>query len=282
MRAKDDNAESVRQAYVAIVLELCMSRRRKSILEDLVEMPWWVSPTVAAMVFIGARWLAPLILTDHWLGRSLGSALSSSAPILAVVFLLPVPFAALHQWRDRRRLAATKSWATIREMPWHEFELLLATAFRRIGYDVEVRGGGGADGGVDLVLSEEGKKTLVQCKHWNRQQVGVGVVRELYGVMNAEVAEAGIIVTGGAFSEDARAFAHDRQIELVDGPKLQTLLGYVRDGKLSEATVAVDDSASCPQCGGAMLLRRARRGANAGKDFWGCSRYPACRGTRPA
>lgn len=28
-----------------------------------------------------------------------------------------------------------------------------------------------------------------------------------------------------------------------------------------------------------MVRRRARRGANAGKDFWGCSEFPRCRGT---
>lgn len=39
-------------------------------------------------------------------------------------------------------------------------------------------------------------------------------------------------------------------------------------------------AASCPKCGGAMIRRTARRGANAGNDFWGCARYPSCTGTR--
>lgn len=38
---------------------------------------------------------------------------------------------------------------------------------------------------------------------------------------------------------------------------------------------------NCPQCGSAMVQRTARRGINAGGKFWGCSRYPSCRGTRP-
>lgn len=33
----------------------------------------------------------------------------------------------------------------------------------------------------------------------------------------------------------------------------------------------------CPQCGTEMVLRTARRGANAGNQFWGCSNYPRCR-----
>ena len=38
---------------------------------------------------------------------------------------------------------------------------------------------------------------------------------------------------------------------------------------------------TCPVCGGEMATRIAKRGPNAGKPFWGCSRYPRCKGTRP-
>lgn len=37
---------------------------------------------------------------------------------------------------------------------------------------------------------------------------------------------------------------------------------------------------SCPRCGSNMIQRTARRGRNAGNPFWGCSRYPTCKGTR--
>jgi hypothetical protein len=33
----------------------------------------------------------------------------------------------------------------------------------------------------------------------------------------------------------------------------------------------------CPKCGSSMVLRTAKRGAGAGKQFWGCSAYPRCR-----
>ena len=38
---------------------------------------------------------------------------------------------------------------------------------------------------------------------------------------------------------------------------------------------------ACPHCGLAMVLRTARSGRNAGSQFWGCSAYPDCKGTRP-
>lgn len=35
---------------------------------------------------------------------------------------------------------------------------------------------------------------------------------------------------------------------------------------------------TCPKCGSAMVLRVAKQGANKGGQFWGCSRYPHCKG----
>ena len=37
---------------------------------------------------------------------------------------------------------------------------------------------------------------------------------------------------------------------------------------------------NCPKCGAELILRTARRGPNAGRQFYGCSRYPSCRYTR--
>jgi len=37
----------------------------------------------------------------------------------------------------------------------------------------------------------------------------------------------------------------------------------------------------CPKCSTPMVRRKGRRGALAGKDFWGCPNYPKCRQTVP-
>ena len=36
----------------------------------------------------------------------------------------------------------------------------------------------------------------------------------------------------------------------------------------------------CPSCSSAMVQRTARKGRHAGRQFWGCSNYPRCTGTR--
>jgi len=36
----------------------------------------------------------------------------------------------------------------------------------------------------------------------------------------------------------------------------------------------------CPLCQSVMILRFAIHGKNRGSQFWGCRRYPHCKGTR--
>ena len=38
---------------------------------------------------------------------------------------------------------------------------------------------------------------------------------------------------------------------------------------------------TCPRCGSSMVVRTARAGRRSGRKFYGCSRYPQCKGTRP-
>lgn len=42
-----------------------------------------------------------------------------------------------------------------------------------------------------------------------------------------------------------------------------------------------DDAPCCPLCGKPMLRRVQKKGQMQGREFWGCSDYPKCNGTRP-
>lgn len=42
-----------------------------------------------------------------------------------------------------------------------------------------------------------------------------------------------------------------------------------------------EETPQCPKCGRPMVKRTARRGANAGGEFWGCSEFPRCRAILP-
>lgn len=84
-----------------------------------------------------------------------------------------------------------------------------------------------ADGGIDVEAYSTNPifsgKYLVQCKDWSNP-VGESVVRDLYGVVMAENANKGILITTGRFTAAAERFAANKQLELIDGSALQTLL----------------------------------------------------------
>ena len=47
--------------------------------------------------------------------------------------------------------------------------------------------------------------------------------------------------------------------------------------KIPEPAGPHEDTLICPRCGERLVLRVAKKGANAGKNFYGCSNYPKCR-----
>jgi restriction system protein len=188
--------------------------------------------------------------------------------------------------RKRHRLVDEQtSLEKLRETAWKDFEYLVAEAFRRQGYQVEFSLGHGADGGVDLTLHLDGRTSLVQCKQWKVFSVGPPVIREMFGLMTAEQADEAIIVTSGKFTRDAQEFAAGKPIRLIDGPQLLALVQSVQIRPAGTEPANLENGGrpqgppACPECGKPMVLRTARRGANAGSQFWGCSAYPACKGT---
>ena len=102
--------------------------------------------------------------------------------------------------------------------------------------------------------------------------------------MSDENADGAIFVTSGSFSADALAFAQGKRLELIDGSKLRAMMA---EAKRTHATPQVagprqDVTIRCPRCESPMVLRTAKRGTHSGEQFWGCSTYPMCGGTRPA
>jgi restriction system protein len=45
----------------------------------------------------------------------------------------------------------------------------------------------------------------------------------------------------------------------------------------SESAVEESHEPTCPKCGSDMALREAKKGNNAGNQFWGCTNFPKCR-----
>jgi restriction system protein len=275
-----------------------MSRQRSSTAKDLVDivasLPWWAGVLLALGSYVLFTMLAQQPLASGGqanLVAIFASALRIAAPIL---FLIGAVLSAVTQVKRTQLYGEATSGnprSAIASMSWREFELLISEAYRRQGYAVAELGGGGPDGGVDLILTREGRRTLVQCKHWRAFSVGAPVVRELLGVMTDRGAHAGQVVTSGKYTAQAREFAAGHRIELIDGTDLTEWFAGSKvasgrtesqaEGREKEANAPAAAVPTCPTCMQPMVRRVAGRGPAAGRAFWGCSTFPRCKGTRP-
>ena len=63
-----------------ILEESSMPKRNDSILDDLALLPWWVSVTFAAVIYVSLKYLVPLINFKDWMFRGIPAAAPGLAP----------------------------------------------------------------------------------------------------------------------------------------------------------------------------------------------------------
>ncbi len=69
-------------------------------------------------------------------------------------------------------------------------------------------------------------------------------------------------VEGGGYSEQLAAARIEKR----------------RNNQADRSDQTEKEKPACPLCKGLMVLRTAKRGTNAGAQFWGCADYPKCKG----
>ncbi|WP_407288590.1 restriction endonuclease [Streptomyces sp. BP-8] len=118
------------------------------------------------------------------------------------------------------------------------FENLIAELFRAMGMQAVTTQRSG-DGGVDVDALDpdpiRGGKIVVQVKRY-RNTVPPTAVRDLYGTVQSEGANKGVLVTTSRFGPGAHTFANGKPLSLIAGPELVDLLGrYGLRGRLGTA-----------------------------------------------
>lgn len=281
--------------------------KRNGIAEDLFKitatLPWWAGIALAVAIYVllqpYAVFETPIQATPGQISRvvagQMGRTFAYYGQYILPLLFLSGALASFFKQRKRKNLVriagSGKTNDPLHDINWKDFEMLVGEVFRIRGFTVIENDSGGADGGIDLVLKKEGEIFLVQCKQWRAYKVSVSVVRELLGVMVTKGAAGGFVVTSGIFTSEAQSFAKGQNIELIDGSILTAMIEKTHgmtSNKVDRAKKNAPESTpstttaepGCPQCGNAMVKRVARKGANSGKNFWGCVEFPRCRGMR--
>lgn len=174
----------------------------------LLRSPWWISFAIAAAIVLVCGALLPAHIAPY---GALGAA-----PVTVV--------GCIAAWRQLRAPSAARIQAVLEAagaMPWREFADRLERAWRAEGHEVQRTGGAHAD----LRITKGEQTLLVAARRYKAASHGVEPLRELQAEVQRQGARAGVYVAlQGTVSEQARAFAGDNGLVLLEGNALATLL----------------------------------------------------------
>jgi restriction system protein len=180
---------------------------RNSLFAVLLRSPWWVSVGVAVLTAGLAAALLPPAYVPY--------GVAGAAPFVVT--------AAISGWRRLHSPSDAQIEATLAaagSLPWASFADAIEQAWRRDGHTVERL----AHRGADFELTRAGRVTLVGCKRWKAARTGIEPLRELHAAQRAREAPESIYVTTGELSDNARQFAADNGIQVLQGSELARLL----------------------------------------------------------
>ena len=177
-----------------------------SLFAYLLRSPWWVSVAVALTLVLLARFVLP----DEYVFYALS---------FAVPFVITALMAAWKQRHVPSEARVESTLEAVTAMSWRDFSALVEQAYQREGFTV-TRSNGAAD--FTLV---KGNRTVLLCgKRWKAANHGLEPLRELDAARRSQEANEAIYIAAGQVTDNARRFAAEHRIRLMEGPELTQLL----------------------------------------------------------
>jgi len=276
-------------------------RRPKSLSEELLESPWWVSALFAIGSYVVFYAVVPAMLAGSPVLAALASVIRSVAWAPPLIFAFVGLLSYVRERREAQsagvqrvsprfrpvgarkavhEAVAHREWSldALKQLEWKRFELLCVAYYEATGFQVKTVPHG-PDGGIDATLYKAGLDTplaLVQCKAWNKP-VKVEQVRALGGVMHEHKVERGVFWSRSGYAgRPVQESARRAGILLLDGAaiveRIRALPAEKQAALLAQAFKGDYRTPTCAACGIKMVPREVK-----GRPIWGCSNFPSCR-----
>lgn len=149
-----------------------------------------------------------------WILALLSALLTCS---LAVVYLW---------WIKRRQKEMQLGLQALAGMHWREFSVLVKRMLReqRGLRELNDPAEESREPSSDFLLSDGPNQWLVSCKHGLAYRIGTAAVNELGAAARLAGAKGGVLLTEGRMERDGRSAAEKQAVEVLDGPRLWSLL----------------------------------------------------------
>ena len=185
-----------------------------SLFAILLRSRWWISFVVGAVIVLLTVSLLP---QDLKLVGALGSVPFFAIGFVALVRQLQAPSPA--QTQALLNQAASQNWP--------QFAQLLEAAWRAEGYNVERL----PQGEADFVLTRQGKTALVYAKRWKAATHGIEPLKQLQAATAQRQLQDAVYIALNPLHDNARNYARDHNMVVLQGQELATLLAKGQPGK---------------------------------------------------
>jgi restriction system protein len=180
---------------------------QKTLFSILLGQPWWISALAGGALFGIAQLAFPPV-----------------APFVALPFAVLALYVGYRQLRTVSPAQVETRLQAVRELSWDRFSVVVREAYTRQGYSVAPAN----KPAYDFTLTRNGRVTLLQCRRWKVNQIGIAPLQALAGAIAGADAYNAICICAGDFSPQARAFAAGKPIALVSGSELAVLVGKLK------------------------------------------------------
>ncbi|MGC1443554.1 MAG: restriction endonuclease [Burkholderiaceae bacterium] len=178
-----------------------------SLFAVLLRSPWWYSALIAVVL----------------IALSL-AALGSQYLVFGLAAALPfVGISGMAAYRQAQRPSARDVDAIIESamaMPARDLAARMSAAYEKIGYEVVAFKGSAAD----MDLTRGWRRILVCSKRFKAAKTGIEPLKALVDSGKSIEATGFAYLALGQISDNARQFARDNNIEIIDGEGLAALL----------------------------------------------------------
>ncbi len=176
-----------------------MKLPENSLFGILMRKDWWVSALCALATFALVQNFMP------W-----GYAVFATTPFTVITLMV-----IWKQFREPGGERLESKLEQIRAMPWEEFAQALEPGFKAEGFVVKR-----IKGAADFELEKLGYVTLVSARRWKVVRTGVEPIRELLEYGEKREARQCRYVAAGELTEQARAYAKENGVALIEGVEL--------------------------------------------------------------
>jgi restriction system protein len=178
-----------------------------SLFAILLRKPWWISIVLAVVLGLAFSALLPAHLV------AFGTA--AGGPFLVIG---AIAFFRQLGTPSEARIAATRD--AVRAMSLRDFSSAVEAAYQREGYTVTRHTGPAAD----FTITRDGRTAMVCCKRWKAASIGIEPLRELHAAAGACTVQEAVFIGIGQLSENARRFAQEQKIHVIQEAGLARLL----------------------------------------------------------